>query len=109
MNRDATTTEFARFRRDVRWIGALWLGMDVVLSIAVAVEGGTAGEVAGFFAGLASLGVALTPLIWLRWLGRRPEGRGDVGPRLKLLGLGLLWMAVVGGASIALLSAFGPG
>jgi hypothetical protein len=56
MNRGATTTEnktFARFRRDVRWI-------------AVAVEGGTAGEVVAFFAGLASLGVALTPLIWLR-------------------------------------------
>jgi hypothetical protein len=101
-------SEFARFRRDVRWMAALWLVTDVVLSIAVAVEGGSAGEVAAFFAALASLGVALTPLIWLRWLGRRPGGRADVGPRLKLLGVGLLWLAVVGGASISLLTAFGP-
>jgi hypothetical protein len=101
-------SEFARFRRDVRSIAALWLVMDVALSIGVAVEGGSAGEVAVFFAGLASLGVAFTPLIWLRWLGRRPRGRADVGPGIKLIGVGLLWLAVVGGASIALLTAFGP-
>jgi hypothetical protein len=61
-----------------------------------------------FFAALVGLGVALTPLIWLRWLGRRPGGRADVVPRLKLLGVGLLWFAVLGGASVALLTAFGP-
>ena len=91
-----------RFRRDLPGLLLIWV---VVLAAVVGIEIARGGEIdpAALFAGVIVLGVAITPLLWMRY--ERPVVRGKerrLRRTLAVVGVGCLWavVALLAGASV---------
>lgn len=82
-------------RRDLRWNAPIWLVSSVAFCVWRAVEGDPAGRVAVAFVGMLGLGIALVPVLWLRYRGSR-QGRRERAVGVKLLGLALAWLIAAG-------------
>ena len=104
MTEVTTRSELPRFVHDLRWIVPLWLVMALGFGVYAAVKDGARSglELGG---GMVVLGVALAPLVWVRWNGRRPRRPGEIGGALKRIGLACGWAAAVLIALFAIASA----
>ena len=51
------------------------------------------------------LGIALAPVIWLRWSGSRPAEPGEIGTVLKRVGVAMAWAFAVLIVSVTIASA----
>jgi hypothetical protein len=80
--------EIRRMLRDLRWIAPILIVAAVVIGLRM--DDGL-DEVAV----LLAIGVALTPLAWLRWSGHRPRDGGEVRTSFKAIGLAMAWAFAV--------------
>jgi len=96
-----------RFRRDLPGMVAIW----VVVAIAVAAWGAIQGELVdlpGLLLALVVLGIALTPLIWMRYEIPLVRGRQRTVRRsLGTVGVGCLWAVIVLVVGFSILGALG--
>jgi hypothetical protein len=98
-----------RFRRDLPGLVLIWVALTVI-AIAIEVLGGDSRTTNPLATGLGVLvlGVALTPLIWMRHEIPLIRGRDRAVPRaFAVIGLGCLWSVVALVIGVWLLAAFG--
>jgi hypothetical protein len=89
-----TRSELRRFVGDLRWIVPLWLLAAIGFGVYVAIDDGvSSGLVMG--GGCVVLGIALAPIMWIRWHGRYPSRPREMGGLLKRVGLAVAWAIVV--------------
>jgi hypothetical protein len=100
---ESVRTELAAMCRDLRWIAPIWVGLTVALCVWRALEGDSPARVAAAFVAALGLGVALVPVLWVRYRGS-PRGGGQVRVGAKVLGLALAWFAVTMALTYALAS-----
>jgi hypothetical protein len=90
---ESVRTELAAMRRDLRWIAPIWVGLTVALTVWRALEGDPPARVAAAFVAALGLGVALVPVLWLRYRGS-PRGGDKVRVGVKVMSLALAWLGV---------------
>jgi hypothetical protein len=100
---ESVRTELAAMRRDLRWIAPIWVGLTVALCIWRALEGDSPARVVAAFVATLGLGVALVPVLWVRYRGS-PRGGRQVRVGAKVMGLALAWFVVTMAVTYALAS-----
>ncbi len=85
-----TRSELRRFVRDLRMIVPLWLAGAIGFGVYAGIEDGvSSGLTMG--GGCVVLGIALAPIVWIRWSGRHPSRPSEIGGSLKRIGLAVAW------------------
>lgn len=107
MEYESVRTELAAMRRDLRWIAPIWVGLTVALCVWRAFEGDSPARVAAAFVAALGLGVAIVPVLWVRYRGS-PRGGGQVRVGAKVMGLALAWLAVTLAVTYALAALLEP-
>jgi hypothetical protein len=92
---ESVRSELAVMRRDLRWIGPIWIAISLAICIWRATEGDSPGRVAVALIAVLGLGVTIVPIVWLRYRGS-PRGRRELAVGAKLMALVLAWGVVAG-------------
>jgi hypothetical protein len=89
-----TRSELRRFVRDLRWLVPLWLVAAIGFGVYAGIDDGvSSGLTIG--GGCVVLGIALAPIVWIRWHGRYPSRPSELGGSLKRIGLAVAWAIAV--------------
>ena len=83
-------SELRRFVRDLRWLVPLWLAAAIAFGVYAGIDDGVSSGLTIGGAGVV-LGIALAPIVWIRWHGRNPSRPSEIGGALKRIGLAVAW------------------
>ena len=91
---------WSRFRKDLPGYVLIWVGITAIAVVLQRLDGRGSGNPIDVVLGMAVLGVALTPLVWIRYEIPLIRGREHALRRtFAVIGFGCLWavIALVGG------------